>query len=161
MSLDTLRQITSDTLWRAIAETIVSGREAVPGTPEAFGTYWIEAGHRMREQIADDRLLCQLLRIGLPPYRGGSVKLYRGENIDRCRNGNVGLSWTPKIETARMFGRGLNAYQSGGVLLCGLFAPSGIIAGPNSHSIYLQEEQYTVDPALVDDLQELERYPAV
>lgn len=49
-------------------------------TMNQFGTYWIEAGHHMRQQIWDDRLLVCLLRHLLPPYEGEAIELFRGEN---------------------------------------------------------------------------------
>ncbi len=113
----------------------------------------------MREQIADDALLCTFLRNILPKYTGETITLYRGENIERWRAGIVGFAWTARKEVAQMFGRGLNAMQDGGVLLKGDFIPSAIISGPNSHSIYLGEFQYTIDPLLIPSLIELETYP--
>ena len=139
--------------------SIVRGEIAPPISTSAFATYWIVAGHRMREQIADDLLLADLLRRTLPPYTGGTATLYRGENIDRWRAGALGFAWTPNAEVAQMFGRGWNAVSTGGVLLKGIFAPSSIISGPNEHSSYLQEEQFTVDPSLAHDVQEIEMYP--
>ena len=113
----------------------------------------------MREQIADDQLLCKMLRHALPPYQGSELKLYRGENIERWHARKLGLSWTTRIEVARMFASGLNAVRTGGVLLEGTFAQQAIISGPNSHSRYLDEEQFTVDPSLAEDLRQLENFP--
>ena len=79
--------------------------------------------------------------------------------MDRWNSSTIGLSWTPNIEVARMFGRGLNSVGSGGMLLIGKFSQGAIISGPNEHSVYLQEYQYTVDPMLADDLLVIERYP--
>ena len=159
MSLEALREITNATRWRDIAEAVALRQEALPATDDDFGTYWIEAGRSIREQVADDRLLCRLLRLVLPKYVGATVTLYRGENIDRWRAGSIGLAWTPDPEVARMFGQGLNATKAGGVLLQGTFEPASIISSPSKHSQYLQEEQFTVEPSLVRDIKVLEKYP--
>lgn len=154
-----LRELTRGERWRAIAESVVLKEQALQVDAECFGTHWIEAGHRMREQIADDSLLCRMLRRMLPPYDGGTVTLYRGENLERWRSGALGLAWTQDVRVARGFGISLNAVRTGGVLLRGTFAQAAIISGPNAHSRYLQEQQFTVDPSLAVDLQAIEEYP--
>ena len=159
MHYEALRELTESHGWRQVAEEAVRGRELPASFKDAFGTYWIEAGHHVREQVADDRLLCQMLRLTLPAHSEGSQTLYRGENLTRWKVGAVGLSWTRDIEVARMFGRGLNATRSGGVLLVARFTPAAIISGPNKHSVFLQEHQYTVDPTLAEEVRALEHYP--
>lgn len=114
---------------------------------EDFGTYWVEAGHHIRAQIDDDLIVLRLLRHLLPQYKGQAIELFRGENRARWESKAVGLAWTPNQKTARMFGSGLNAVGSGGVLLCAWFEPEAIVAGPNAHSTYLDEDQFTVDPS--------------
>ena len=116
-------------------------------------------GHRIRGQVADDELLANLLRRVLPKYEGDKVTVYRGENLERWNAGQLGFSWTEKIEVARMFGQGLNATRTGGLLLKGYFAPDSIICGPNKHSAYLQEHQFTIDPSFYKEIQVIERYP--
>lgn len=159
MSLEVLREITKAARWREIAQSVVLRHEAPPVTGDDFGTHWIEAGRSIREQVADDKLLCRLLRLALPKYVGATVTLYRGENIGRWRAGSLGLAWTPDLKVARMFGSGLNATETGGVLLRGTFEPPSIISSPSKHSRYLQEEQFTVDPSLARDLKVIEEYP--
>lgn len=129
-------------------------------TVEAFDTYWIEAGHHIRSQIGNDSVLMQLLRHLLPTYNGQAIELFRGENKTRWEQKAVGLAWTSNRETARMFGSGLNAVRSGGILLRAWFEPEAIVAGPNPHSTYLGEDQYTVDPSLLINIDTLEFYPA-
>lgn len=115
----------------------------------------------MREQIADDRLLVRLLRHILPSYEGGAKELFRGENRNRWENRVIGLAWTSNIEAARMFGGGLNAVRSGGVLLKARFEPEAIISGPNTHSNYLGEDQFTIDPFSSSTFSAIEFFPPV
>lgn len=126
-----------------------------------FGTYWIEAGHHIREQVADDEFLMRLLRKMLPPYKGEGIELFRGENLDRWKSGAIGLAWTMNIDTARMFAGGLNAVCSGGVLLRAHVEPAAIISGPNTHSGYLGEAQFTVDPNSLRHVSALEFFPPI
>lgn len=161
MTLEEFRAITAQQQWASYAPSLI-GRKAL--SPEAvghFGTYWIEAGHRIREQIADDLLLIRLLRHVFPAYKGKELELYRGENRERWESRNIGLAWTSDPETARMFGRGLNAVGTGGVLLKGRFNSRAIISGPNRHSHYLSESQFTVDPFASATFTAVEFYAAV
>ncbi|WP_157673036.1 hypothetical protein [Curvibacter sp. AEP1-3] len=132
----------------------------LPGSVEDFETYWIEAGHRIREQVANDTQVCELLRKLLPPYSGSEMTLYRGENRSRFARGKIGMNWTTEPKVARMFANGLNAIDGGGVLLRAHFPNKKIIAGPNAHSIYLQENQFTVEPPSLDAVEELEYFPS-
>ncbi|HQR99736.1 MULTISPECIES: hypothetical protein [unclassified Polaromonas] len=159
MTLDKFRIIAQQKCWGSYATSLLHDAGAVSEVRDSFGTYWIEAGHVMREQIADDQLLVRLLRRILCPYTGTSMELYRGENRSRWQNHSIGLAWTSSIETARMFGGGLNAVQSGGVLLKASFKPETIISGPNDHSKYLGEDQYTIDPFFLSDLSVVEFFP--
>ena len=59
-----------------------------------------------------------------------------------------------------MFGRGLNAVGAGGVLLRARFEPEAIISGPNAHSNYLGEKQFTIDPFAQTAIAAVEFYPA-
>lgn len=161
MTLEHFRAIKEQGCWGAYATFLLSERELTPAAIAQFGTYWIEAGHHIREQIADDRLLVRLLRRILPPYEGKSIELFRGENRNRWENKIVGLAWTANVDTARMFGRGLNAVGGGGVLLRARFEPGAIISGPNVHSSYLGEKQFTVDPFARTAILVVEFYPAI
>jgi hypothetical protein len=156
MSLHSLQSIGADGKWRDVAAQLMSGSIRWPVSVEDFETYWIEAGHRIREQVADDTLVCELL----PPYRGDAMTLYMGENRSRFARGKIGLNWTTEVDVARMFASGLNAIDGGGVLLRARFFGSKIIAGPNAHSIYLQEYQFTVEPPPLETIDELEYFPS-
>lgn len=158
MPIDVFRDITQRKAWCAVAESVIEQRNMLPGSTESFGTYWIEAGHHIRQQIDDDEMLCTFLRLTLPAYEGAAMTLYRGENIDRYRTGNVGPAWTSDIETARMFASGLNAINSGGTLLQAHFPAGSVITGPNAHSQYLGEAQFTVDVTQAQNVKVLQQY---
>lgn len=161
MKLDHFRAIKEQGHWGAYATFLLNEREMTSEAIAQFGTYWIEAGHHIREQIADDRILVRLLRHLLPPYEGEAIELFRGENRSRWESKVVGLAWTANPDTARMFGRGLNAIGTGGVLLKASFEPEAIISGPNSHSNYLGENQFTIDPFAGTAISVTEFFPTI
>jgi len=115
----------------------------------------------MREQLNNDEALLNMLRRWLPSYAGPNLTLFRGENIDRWRCNDIGMSWTTDRNTAKMFARGLNAVHAGGVLLQCDVCSAAIIAGPSSHSLHLNEAEYTVDPRLMRNIKIVEEYPTV
>lgn len=161
MMLKDFRETTKNEAWKSRALLLLNEPSPQPEIAEQFGIYWIEGGHRIREQIADDRNLVCLLRHMLPPYEGNALTLFRGENQARWEAGQVGLAWTSDIDVAKMFGRGLNSVLSGGVLLEGCFEPEAIIAGPNVHSCYLGEGQYTIDPSYVANVIVIKKFPSI
>ena len=144
-----------DTQTNALLKKIIAD-DSWPGD---FGSCWVQHGCRIRELIGNDRVLRDLLRRRLPPYTRGVVTLYRGENLGRWRASHWGFAWTLNVEVARMFARGLNAVPPGGILLKCSFEPVSIICGPNDHSGYLQEDQFTVDPFSAVGVQEIEVFP--
>lgn len=156
--LEDFRKITNSGLWKSSFNSFIENSFTSAESQDHFGTHWIESGHHIRDQIADDYNLVILLRHILPKYESGSITLYRGENLDRFQNNIIGFAWTPSIGTARMFASGLNSVKSGGVLLSGHFEPEAIISGPNRHSNWLGEVQFTVDPFSISQIQLLELF---
>jgi hypothetical protein len=153
-----LRQISDDKAWKDYALELLDSPISAQ-LSAAFNTYWIEGGHHIREQLSDDAFLVRFLRHMLPRYEGNALTLYRGENLNRWNEGCIGLAWTEDISIATMFARGLNAVHSGGVLIQGTFESAAIISGPNSHSNYLGEKQYTVDPLQIASLTAIASFP--
>lgn len=157
---DEFRKITKSKAWKDKAKEILCAPEFGPCFINDFHTAWTESGHHIREQIGDDAYLVKLLRHVLPKYKGGSLILFRGENYPRWINKEIGLCWTSKKNTARMFGRGLNAFHSGGVLLKCIVQSDWIISGPSAHSHYLGELEYTIDPGALSGIEVVEKYEA-
>lgn len=160
MSIEHLREITRTGAWKPHALALLSGSAPSRHFVGDFAAYWIEGGHHIRDQLADDRLLARLLRYALPPYEGPALTLWRGENRDRWQRRQIGFAWTSDLDVARMFGRGLHAVRSGALLLKGRFEPEAIISGPNRHSHYLGEGQFTVDPRYASSIAVVEAFPS-
>lgn len=133
--------------------------EVTPELREAFHLLWIEKGHFLREKMDDDEKLVELLKKLLPTYSGNGMVLYRGENLQRYQANKIGFCWTIDIVVARKFASGLNAYKSGGVLLCAEIEPLGILAGLHPHSSYLEESEITVNPFNLKNIKILESFP--
>jgi len=155
--IESIRANTKEKKWREEAASLMP-RDLSSEYIEAFHTVWIENAHRIRDQIGNDSVVTKLLRHVLPNYSGGSILLYRGENLERWEEKSLGFCWTTDIDIARMFGQGLNAIKSGGVLLSCRCNSKWVIAPPNKHSMYLGENQFTVEPQKLSGVIEMEQY---
>jgi hypothetical protein len=60
-----------------------------------------------------------------------------------------------------MFAEGLNAVNSGGMLLSCVCKKDWVITTPNSHSNYLGEGEYIIDILKVSNIQATETYKAI
>jgi hypothetical protein len=132
--------------WRALIRDLSACPPKEPETADSFHTQWHVSGHRIRELVADDELLMDMLWVWLPRYEGPHLVLYRGENRDRFQDGRIGTAWSDQRETARMFASGLNNTGEGGVILSVVAPSDAIIAGPSGHSAnWLREREFSVD----------------
>lgn len=154
-----LEELDTANAWRTFFQE--AARATPPGTlREEFHTAWSVRGFRMREALADDKLLAAALRNLLPPYTGSELTLYRGEQCARFETEQHGFNWTPVRSVAERFACGLcSLYEGGGVLLQSTIPAAAIIAAPGHHSLYLDEHEYVVDPSQLADVVELQRYP--
>lgn len=153
-----LEKITEQGSWGQECRRLLALPDLDSNVRDCFHERWVVSGHRIREQIGDDRLLCSLLHHMLPSYSGKGLRLYRGENAQRWQAGKLGFCWTPDSDVAVMFARGLNALDGGGVLLACDCKADWIISGIHRHSDYLGEGQYTVDPFAISDVEVLAQY---
>ena len=154
-----MEEVEAAGLWSPAMLAVRSIEKPVPAVCDGFHTLWTVRGHRIREQLADDALLFDVLRVLLPTYDGPDLMLYRGESLARHATRAYGAAWTNREDIALMFARGLNAWSDGGGVLLSTFAPaSAIIAGPSSHSVYLGEYEYVVDREKLAEVSILERF---
>jgi len=156
-----LPKIESKSLWRAACLKIRRLPHSAPTeVAKGFHSVVTQRGHSIRESVGDDSVLLDALRILLPPYQGPPLLLYRGESTLRHRQRRHGFAWTGNVDIARMFASGLNATEpEGGVLLRVKASSEAIIAAPSAHSIYLGENEYTVDRRQLTGIRVVARFP--
>lgn len=112
---------------------------------------WIQYGGDLRAKIRDDDLILSVLRKALPGYSGEGWTLYRGESWFLFDHHQIGFCWTPSQEIATSYAKGLNAVDSGGVLLrC--YAPAETI-------LAMENNVYLCDPTRLLRLTTLELFP--
>jgi hypothetical protein len=151
----------SGATYREVLNAVLSAGSCSKAFRDALHLNWTVRGFRHREAVSDDALLIAAFRCVFPPYVGEPMTLYRGEQAGKWEAGRVGLNWSSSRDVGRRFAAGLcTTYGGDGVLLCATAPPDAIIALPNDHSTNrLQEHEHIVDPALLVDVREIDRFP--
>ena len=145
--------------WRVIFQYFLSNVNRLEFSKEQIHTFWTVNGGHLRRKIKDDQLIADVLTLALPRYHGDPVTLYRGECSFLYEAKLIGFCWTPDQTVAERFASGLNAIESGGVLLRTLAQTPAILSGPNEHSSkQLQEFEYTCNPFLLNEIVLVEHF---
>lgn len=146
-------------VWRSVFEHLLANADRINFEKEKIHTLWTVNGGHLRRKINDDELVLSILKIALPGYHGNGLVLYRGECRFLYENQKIGFCWSPDIEVASIFARGLNALESGGVLLKAYAPEEAIMASPNQHSAeQMQEFEYTCNPRLLENIEIVRSY---
>jgi hypothetical protein len=126
----------------------------------AFLHGWVRSGDHIRDEVNDDLLLCDGLRVLMPPYTGRGRRLFRGEGAANRRRRTYGLSWSTNRPVAESFAQGPWQMTDGGSVLLETDAPPiaifcNISAGPNRNG----EAEYLVDRRRLIAVRVVARYP--
>jgi hypothetical protein len=111
-------------------------------------------------EVGDDLLLIRALRVVLPPYRGPTVTLFRGDGARNCRRRTYGLSWTSELAVAEDFAnREWRTTEGGSVVLETLAPPDAILCAPGLHDDRYGENEYLIDRRRLGRVTVLQRFP--
>ena len=143
-------------LWQETFVYLSALEDHVAFQPGRIQALWTQYGGDLRAKLRNDALMLQVLRKALPGYQGLGLTLYRGESWFLFDQDQIGVCWTTSEASATRYARGLNAIESGGVLLrC--FAPAlAILAAP---AATVPEGVYLCDPVQLQRLTTLALFP--
>ncbi|QAU44197.1 hypothetical protein [Bradyrhizobium guangzhouense] len=154
----------NDTEW---APGLLRKLATLPDVPDSSRAMmlsaWIRWGDSWRNNVNNDVLLIDTLRNLLPPYRGGEVRLFRGDSAFNRRRRTYGMSWTVDRIVAESFAEGNASMYDGGTVVLETLAPStAIICVPHDHieHAYAGEVEYLVDRRRLGDVNLVKRYGA-
>lgn len=148
-----------DELWPKVFDYLSKNAHNLIFDRESIHSLWTVNGGHLRRKIMNDDLVLDVLLKYLPKYVGEGLYVYRGECRFLFNEDKIGFCWTPDIEVATMFASGLNAIESGGVLLKAFASENAIISSPNEHSAkQMQEHEYTCNPRLLENLEVIDSY---
>ena len=148
-----------DGLWPKVFEYLLKHEDKLAFDRGAIHTLWTVNGGHLRRKIKNDDLILDVLLKCLPKYKGEGMVLYRGECAFLFKDNKIGFCWTQKKEVAEMFARGLNAIESGGVLLKAFAPQKAIITSPNEHSEkQMKEFEYSCNPRMLENIKVIRVY---
>jgi hypothetical protein len=120
---------------------------------------WRHDRDHIRQEVGDDLLLADALRVMLPPYDGPAITLYRGEGFGNRKRRTYGLSWSSDIEIARCFAKRYCRNTSGGSVLLEVTAsPEAIVCRVAEAVDSYVEKEVVVDRRLLRGVKALERF---
>ncbi len=138
-------------LWRETFNYLSQLKDDSAFQKSKIATLWMQYGGDLRAKIRDDDLILAVLRKALPGYNGEGLNLYRGECWFLFDQHQIGFCWTPSQAFATSYAKGLNAVDSGGVLLrC--YAPTEAI-------LAMENNVFVCDPSRLLRLTTLELFP--
>lgn len=147
-------------VWISAFRYIALHHEELIFNQQGIHLIWTVSGGHIRNKVRDDELILKVLKLGLPKYEGQGIELFRGECRFLYEGGKLGFCWTPVRDVAEMFARGLNAIESGGVLLRCYAPQTAILAAPNDHSAsQMQEFEFTCDPGKLENIRVIKNFP--
>ena len=148
-----------DEMWPVILEFLSNNHQKFSFDKSKIHTFWTVNGGHLRRKVSNDKLLLNILLKSLPNYSGEALTLYRGECQFLYNENKIGFCWTPDLNVAKKFAKGLNAIESGGVLLKAYASSNAIMSAPNDHSNNkMKEFEYTCNPELLEDIEVIEYY---
>jgi len=148
-----------DKLWPRVFEYLSKNASDLIFDREAVHNLWTVNGGHLRRKVNSDDLMLDVLIKYLPKYEDEGLIVYRGECRFLYEESKIGFCWTPEKEVAIMFASGLNAIESGGVLLKAFAPHNAIITSPNEHSTkQMREHEYTCNPRLLESIEVIGTY---
>jgi hypothetical protein len=145
--------------WSRAFEFMLENNKSLNFNRDRIHLLWTVNGGHLRRKVENDKLIAKILTLTLPGYEGKNLVLYRGECRFLYEQNKIGFCWTPDIEVASKFAEGLNAVESGGVLLKADAPSMAILSEPNSHSAKrMKEFEYTCNPFLLKNIELVNSY---
>jgi hypothetical protein len=149
---------TDAALWRETFDYLASVSDDSIFQKEKIQSLWSTYGGDLRAKLKDDALILKVLKRALPEYSGDGLTLYRGESWFLFDQNQIGFCWTTAEEIATTYAKGLNAVESGGVLLkC--YAPQEAILAAPAQDFSSQRSVYICDPNKLLRLTTLALFP--
>src|SRR4051794_29135699 len=91
---DAMEEVETTWGWRPAFRACARLDNAPDEIRAVFLRMWLTAGETLRSNIGDDLVLLPALRVLLPPYTGGSVRLFRGDSFGNRLRRTYGMSWS-------------------------------------------------------------------
>jgi hypothetical protein len=154
-------QVDVNSVWKQTLRALI--RRSIAGSEELrrhFLGIYLAHGNHIRQEVEDDFLVAEALRLLLPAYHGLGLRLFRGESLFNRRRRSYGLSWSDDIEVARSCAEtGMCRTANGGSILLAVDAPANaIICATWVHNDRLGEREFIADRRLLKGISVVARF---
>lgn len=122
-------------LWQQAFEYISRLQDDSAFQKAKVATLWAQYGGDVRAKLKNDHLVLNVLKKTMPCNSEASQTLYRGESWFLFDQNQMGFCWTSSETIATSYAKGLNAVDSGGVLLKCTAPAEAILA--IEHGVYI------------------------
>jgi hypothetical protein len=152
-------QVDVNFVWKPSLRALL--RRGIAGSEELrrhFLDTYSARGNHIRQEVEDDFLVAEALRLILPAYQGLGLRLFRGESVFNRRRRSYGLSWSDDMEVARSYAEtGICRTANGGSILLAVDAPAdAIICATGVHTD--REREFIADRRLLKGISVVARF---
>ncbi len=145
-----------ETVMETLSFTAHTGFEPSDVFKNAFLAFWKEHGDAVR--LSHPHLLSELHKL-LPAYRGGQMRLYRGDTFRNYKRRVHGVSWSASREEATDFAiEHATWFKDGGVLLETVAPADAIVCALCEFDDEFNEAEYVVNPLRLQDVRMVRRF---
>lgn len=138
-------------LWHDTFDYMANLKDDSVFQKKQIASLWAQYGGDLRAKVKNDAMVLKVLKRALPGTNGDGYTVYRGESWFLFDNDQIGFCWTASEEIATTYAKGLNAVESGGVLLkC--YAPAEAI-------LAIENNVFICDPTYLLRLSTLALFP--
>ena len=141
-----------------------AGAQASPRMQREFLEIYSEHGIGVHQLLSDADAV-GALRLLVPPYKGPSMRLYRGDAAWTYRNRKYGLNWTPDRDVAASHAYTWQLHPGGGILLQADAPSRAIISAPflleDAPALAKSEAQYIVDRRRLRNVRVIQKFASV
>jgi hypothetical protein len=155
--------------WTTVFRQVAHLHNVSESIRDAFQLLWVES--RLASHCVCNDAQLDALRVLLKPYKGSSVRLFRGARAREARARKFyGVCWSSDIEEADRFARRKQDTSSGAVVLETIAQPEAIISAPGIDGAYYEdadgerlfdEREYIVDGRRLQRVTVARRYPKI
>lgn len=142
-----------------------AGARASPRMQREFLEIYSEHGIGVHRQLLSDADAVGALRLLVPPYKGPSMQLYRGDAAWTYRNRKYGLNWTPERSVALSHAYTWQLHPGGGILLQADAPSQAIISASflleDAPALAKAEAQYIVDRRRLRNVRVIQKFASV
>lgn len=128
-----------------------------------FLLFWLRNGDHIRQEVGNDLILMDALRVLMPSYNGTATTLYRAETAPNRKRRTYGISWSADPLVGRSLAQSIlrQSAPGGSLVLKTLASPDAIICAVGPGEDRYGEQEYLVDRRRLHAVKVIERFAQI